>query len=259
MKILIRNSNSDLVWQDVTYSGGLFCTVNGNKYQENQLYAIKDDDRNKMVICSACRKEIPNTPASIKAHQNMVCDKNKCFECSYLYKDEKKILSHKYALNEDGTYTENTKRTVDLWCGINWRKRMDLNSEEANKYCHLAACQNATFKSIEDFWTKNPGAFDEFITADRIIDAGYTDSSKHSDNIWFDLRNKTSFHAVVNKQGICTHFLMKYRGIKYEVRYSKKYGKAWFVDYGCFKELSKIGLAESTINSIMRKLKTLYE
>lgn len=260
MKILIRNSNSDLVWQDATYSNSCFRTLDGKlSYSITDIYAIKDDDRNKTVICSACNKEVSNTPASRKAHQNMVHNKDKCFGCSYLYRDENKILSHKYVLNEDGTYTESTKKNVDLWCGINWRRRLKIDSEDANRYCYLAACQNATFKPIEDFWTKYPGAFDEFITADRIIDTGYASSSKYNGKIWFELKGKVRLTANVNEQGICTNFTLRYHNRSYELRYSKKYDKAWIEDYSSFKDLSLLDLAESTKNSIMCKLRILYE
>ena len=260
MKILIRDSKSDLVWKDVTYSSGCFFLLDGSaKYKESHLYAIKDDNRNKMVVCSACRKEIPNTPASIRAHQNMVHSKDKCFDCPYLHKDNQKMMSCKYILNEDGTYTEKTTQNVNLRCGINWRKFMDINSEEANEYCRLGACQSAKFKSIEDFWTRYPGAFDEFITADRLIDTGHTESTKYNNQIWFDLKCKASVYAVVNEQGICTHFSIRYRHVRYEVRYSKKYDKAWYSDYESLRDLSEIGIAGSTMNSIMRKLRTLYE
>ena len=260
MKLLIRNSNGDLIWQDAIYKNSNFRSLDEKfSYSTTDIYAIKDDDRNKTVICSACHKEVPNTPAARKAHQNMVYSKDKCFECSYLYKDKNKILSHKYVLNEDGTYTESTKENVNLWCGINWRRRLAINSEDANRYCHLAACQNATFKPIEDFWTKYPGAFDEFITADRIIDTGYVSSSKYNGNIWFELKGKVRLIANVNGQGICKDFTLRYHRCSHELRYSKKYDKAWIDDYGTFKELSTLDLAESTKNSIMCKLRTLYE
>ena len=107
MKILIRNSNGNLIWQDAIYKNSNFRSLDEKlSYSVTDIYAIKDDNRNKTVVCSACGKEVSNTPAAQKAHQNRVCSKDKCYECNYLYRSEKKILSHKYVLNEDGTYTE---------------------------------------------------------------------------------------------------------------------------------------------------------
>ena len=259
MKLLIQERNNNLIWKDVIYKDGHFRASDESAVYDNwNIHAIKDDDRNKIVVCSACGKEVPNTPSSIKAHRNMVNKSNKCFDCRHLRHRNEKITSQKYVLNEDGTYSESTKRNVTLGCGYSYRTP-DINSTEAKRWCRYAACENATFNPIKDFWTKNPDAFNEFITADRIMDVGYKSMYKYADHIVFELKCKAQINALVNNQGICFNFVLNYRNHTYSLRYSKKYDKVWFNDGGVFKELSRLDMAESTEKSIMDKLRKLYE
>ena len=225
MKILVRDNQNYLKWHDVIYKDGKFMTEDdGRSFYAQTIYAVKDDNRNKTVICSGCGKEVRNTAAAMKAHRNMINKPNKCFECSYLKHTNETIISQKYVLNEDGTYNESTRRTVNLTCGQSWRYK-DINSEEARENCKYKRCENATFRCIEDFWTKYPGAFDEFITIDRIIDTGYKSMYKHSDEIRFDLKGRANLSACVNNQGVCYKFILSYRKRSYQRRYSKKYAK----------------------------------
>lgn len=259
MKLLIQERNYNLIWKDAIYKNGHFRSLDESEVYENwSIHAIKDDNRNKIVICSACGAEVSNTPSSIKAHRNMVNKSNKCFDCFALRHKNEKILSHKYVMNEDGTYSESTKRNVELKCGYNYRL-YDINSTDAKRLCRYAPCENATLAPIKDFWTKNPDAFNEFITVDRIMDVGYKSMRKGNDYISFELKCKAQINALVNNQGICFNFVLSYRNHTYSLRYSKKYDKVWFNDGGVFKELSRLDMAESTEKSIMDKLRKLYE
>lgn len=259
MKILTLDANNNLVWQEAIYEGGRFRYPDGSKtFADRYIYSVKDDDRNKTVICSACGKEIPNTPAAIKAHKNMINKSNKCFECGHLKHMNPSILTHKYTLNEDGTYTENTKRTINLKCGMAW-DYTDINSEESRGKCKYARCENAQFRQIEDFWTKYPGAFDELITIDRIIDNGYKTMHKFSNSVEFELKGKGNIEVKVNNQGICYEISVSRRKNTYTLRYSKKYDKLW-VWYGSdWKSLSSLYLATDTEEAIVKKIKALYK
>lgn len=258
MKILVKDSQNNLKWEEAIYKGGIFYrTDEGYRYGEANIYAVKDDNRNKTVICSGCGAEIRNTPSAIKAHKNMINKPNKCFECDHLIHRSEKVLSQKYVLNEDGTYNESTKRTVTLSCGNGWRYP-DINSDAARDACKYKRCENATFKKIEDFWTKYPNAFEEFITIDRIIDAGYKKMYKSTNEISFELKGRANLVANVNNQGLCFEFVLRHRSHRYTLRYSKKYDKVWFEQYGSFKELSKLDIAEDTEKAILNKMRTLY-
>lgn len=259
MKILVRNHQNNLIWKEAVYKDGRFVSVEDNKtYEVNAIYTVQDDDRHKIVICSGCNKEIPNTPSAIKAHQNMINKSNKCFECRHLRKSNETVVSQKYVLNDDGTYNESTKRTVNLNCCRGWTYR-DINSEEARNGCKYAACVEAKFNKIEDFWTKYPNAFDEFITIDRIIDTGYKSLYRYADCVCFDLKGRVRIEAYVNNQGICYNFEFHYYQSSYSLRYSKKYDKVWFVDSGTYRELDVLNISADAKEAIIKKLRTLYQ
>lgn len=259
MKILVLK-NYDLVWKEATYSKGSFLTTDDDySYGVGNIFAIKDDDRNKTVICSHCGKEIKNTPSAIKAHRNIVDKPNKCFECRSLRKIDEVIKQEKFTLNEDGTYTETTKRNVKLVCKADYWKTYDINSPEARRICRYAGCQTATFRKIEDFWTKYPDAFNEFITIDRIIDTGYKSMRKYGDYIKFELKGKGNLSARVNNKGICFEIQLSYKRRIHTLRYSKKYDKVWVADYGEMRDLSYVGMSEDAEEAIIKKLKALYK
>ena len=259
MKILVQDHHYNLFWTDAIYKDGRFRSPNENRsYEINSIYSIKDDDRNKTVICSACRREISNSPAAIRAHRNMVHKSNKCFDCRYLRHTNEQVVSHKYSLNDDGTYSESTKRTVKLKCNHCYGG-YDINSAEAKEHCVYAPCEHAEFKHIEDFWTKYPNAFDEFITTDRIIDMGYKDMHKYYDFIAFELKGKLRITALTNNQGVCYCFELNYYRSTYLMRYSKKYDKVFVCNNGSFKDLSVMDFTSDTKDIIIKKLRTLYE
>jgi hypothetical protein len=74
MKLLIRENDNNLAWKEVGYkNGSFFDTTNEKcKYSNDRIYAIKDDDRNEIVICSACGKEVRNASAAMDAHRNSI-------------------------------------------------------------------------------------------------------------------------------------------------------------------------------------------
>jgi hypothetical protein len=254
----MRDRNCNLVWTESIYKNGSFYSADGRtSYYISRIYAVKDDNRNKTVICSACGKEVHNTPSAIKTHRNMVNKSNKCFECNYLKHKNSTTLSHKYVLNEDGTYTESTKNKLELKCGMKW-SAYDINSEDAKQNCRYAACQNATFKRIEDFWTQYPNAFDEFITVDRIIDTGYKNMCRYSDGVSFTLKGKANLVANTNNQGVCYQFTLRHYRRSYILRYSKKYDKVWIDEYNRFKDLSSLRLSAEKEEAVISKIRALY-
>lgn len=258
MKILIKDGFNNLVWQEVIYKNGMFRSVDDKlRYNNYQIYSVKDDDRNKMVICSGCGKEVRNTPAAIKAHREMINKPNKCFECNCLRPINTTVMSQKYVLNDNGTYTESTKRNVQLVCN-NGYNYYDINSESAKQVCRYAKCENAVFRNIADFWTKYPNAFDEFITIDRIIEAGYKEIYKSSEGVDIEFKGRANLTAHINNQGLCCEFGLRYRGCYYTLRYSKKYDKVWVANND-FRELSYVGISDFTTDAVMKKIRSLYE
>ena len=258
MKLLIRENDNNLTWKDVGYKNGFFFDITNEKciYDNDRIYAIKDDDRNKIVICSACGKEVRNTSAAMDAHRNMINNPDKCFECHYLRARNGTVTSQKYSLNEDGTYNETTKRVVTLTCGNSW-SHPDIS--QARDICYDARCENATFKSIEDFWTRTPDAFDEFITIDRLLDCGYDNTFKTPNGIVVTIKSTCKLHACVNNQGIVYAFELWYQRRGYTIRYSKRYDKVYVEYAGNFREFNYIGISDSTRESILNKFRKLYK
>ena len=167
-------------------------------------------------------------------------------------------MSQKYVLNEDGTYSETTKRNVTLACGRGYNY-YDINSENAKRVCKYARCENATMRKIEDFWTKYPNAFDEFITVDRIVDVGYKNMYKLYNEITFDLKGRANLVAHINDQGLCYEITLHHRSSQYSLRYSKKYDKVWYASSNTFCDLKGLDISEDTKDAIAKKLKALYE
>ena len=261
MKILVLDKNNNFVWKEVEYQKGRFISTENpnNAYGVGHIYALKDDNRNKTVICSRCGKEIKNTPSAIKAHQNMINKPNKCFECTLMKKQNEKLVHEKFTLNEDGTYTETTKGSVNLVCSADYWQRPDINSETARNVCRYKGCETAQFRQIEDFWTKYPNAFNEFITIDRIIDTGYKSMRKYTHHIDFQLKGRGNLTACVNDKGLCYKIVLDYKRRTYDLRYSKKYDRVWINKYGELRDISYIGMSEDTEEAVVKKLKALYK
>lgn len=258
MKILIRDNADNLVWREVIYRNDHFKSLDGSMtYCDNVIYAVKDDDRNKTVICSYCGEEVKNTPSAIRAHRAKLESPHKCFECPSLKTKSAVVVSRKYVRNEDGTYHESTKRNVELICDRRYPYR-DINSAEAKQACRYYGCANALFNPISDFWTNNPNAFDEFITVDRIVDAKYRQITKFSNGFRFTLKGKTRLVVDVNKQGLCVRFRLHYYNNQYELRYSKKYDTVYVVDSYGIRTIDHFDISEATIGMVIRKFRTLY-
>ncbi len=257
MKVLIQNGNYNLVWKDAVWKNGSFRSLDEREtYDNSKIFSVKDDDSNKIVVCPACKQEIRNTPAAIRKHQNMINEPNKCFECRYMRPINSTILSQKYVRNEDGTYAESTKRTVNLVCGNSYGS-YDINSPDARRACKYSNCETAIMRPVEDFWTKYPNAFDEFITVDKIIEYGYTSVHKYEHTIEFDIKCKSKLTAFTNGQGLCYGFQLHYHRRYYELRYSAKYDKLFVLHYG-LKELSCVDISEATQEQILKKMSALY-
>lgn len=258
MKILIQQNDNNLAWVDTVYSEGQFRTPDKRRYYGNSvIYAVKDDDRSNTVICSACGAEVPNTPEALQAHRDKVNRTDKCFECRNLRPQDSETLSNEYVDNGDGTFMQTTKRKTHLICNNTWAG-YQINTDAANGVCMYARCASATYKNIEDFWTKNPEAFDEFITVDRIIEVGYKNMRRYDHVTQFELKGRARLVALVNNQGICYAFELHYRRSYYIIRYSKKYDKVWWTEIDQFMELNRLDVSNDIQAVVLNKMRTLY-
>lgn len=179
MKVLLRNYDGEqYVWKKAEMkSATKFALEDGGEVRQTDIVSVSRDNRKKFVKCSACGEIIRNTPEAIKEHRDRASTSATCFGCPYIRETNSKQLSAKYTLQEDGRYVVNVKNSVKLSCRNSW-DYYDINSQGARDVCRWKQCATAEMKSIEDVFTKYPGAFDDMITVDKVLDNGFIKREK---------------------------------------------------------------------------------
>lgn len=262
MKVLLRNYNGEqYVWKKAEVKNATkFALEDGGTANQTEIVSISRDNRKKFVRCSACGEIIKNTPEAIKEHTDRASTSATCFGCPYLREGGSKQLSAKYTLQEDGSYIVNTKKSTKLSCKISYRY-YDINSPEAREYCRFKQCATAEMKAIEDVFTKYPGAFDDMITVDKVLDNGFTERREYTSRsaVYYKLKARNNITAVVNKLNIVDYFVIDYRSHQISIMYSKKYDKLFTTDSGVYKELKSIWfMPDTTLANIKAKIASLY-
>ena len=130
-------------------------------------------------------------------------------------------------MQPDGTYIRKANDQVKLECAANYWKRCDINSGQAREQCVYRQCANATAQPIEDFFTENPGVFDDLITIDRLIECDAKLDSNCGDIMSYRIKAKNKIIAVVNAINVVDYFRVTCNKVEYSVRYSKKYDKLY--------------------------------
>ena len=262
MKVLLRNYDGEqYVWKKAEMkSATKFALEDGGEARQVDIVSISRDNRKKFVKCSACGDIIRNTPEAIKEHRDRASTSATCFGCPYLRESGGKQLSAKYTLQEDGSYIVNTKKSTKLVCKISYRY-YDINSPEAREYCRFKQCATAEMKAIEDVFTKYPGAFDDMITVDKVLDNGFTEREEYDmrNEVHYKLKARNNITAVVNKLNIVDKFVIDYRSHRYNVIYSKKYNKLFTMSNGRYIVCDSIwGIPDTTFENIKAKIASLY-
>ena len=262
MRILLRNYNGEqYVWKKAEMKGATkFALEDGGEVRQADIVSISRDNRKKFVKCSACGEIIRNTPEAIKEHRDRASTSATCFGCKYMREMGSKQLSVKYTLQEDGSYSANVKKSLNLVCTATWNNP-DINSQGARDVCRWKQCATSEMKAIEDVFTKYPCVFDDMITVDKVLDNGFTKREEYDmrNEVHYKLKARNNITAVVNKLNIVDKFIIDYRSRLYNVIYSKKYNKLFTMSNGTYSVCDSIWcIPDTTFENIKAKIASLY-
>lgn len=231
MKILLREyKGAPYVWVTAKYNNDHF-TIDGDYTHPCNIISVMNDNRKNYIKCSCCGKTFKRGSRKFQIHKENAIKPQTCLGCPSLKSKNEHILSRKYTINEDGTANETIERSVELRCSrYGFWSDVDLNSDEALCSCKKRQCATATEVEIEDFFTRYPGAFDEIITSDKLLDMGcmFTLKPNRGTEVSFVSEYEYSISAYVNKLGIIDHFYVWYEDEDYHVWYSKKYDELYW-------------------------------
>lgn len=233
MKILLREYGMErYVWKTAKYNKGNFL-VDGCVMRKSSIVSIMNDNRKNYIQCSCCGQVFRKGDKRFQRHKENAIKPETCFGCAALCTHEMYESKHRIVCNPDGTYSEKIERAVDLRCdSSSFWSSPSINSEEAIRRCKKRQCGSATEVEIEDFFTKYPGAFDDIITIDSILDEGY-DVGILNNGEAYDIvcEDDYTLGVYINRIGIVTYFYIWIDGDRYWFQYSKKYDEL-FTDHG---------------------------
>ena len=253
MKILTR----DFQWVDATFNWqvGRIVKSDGNAINESHIIAIYDDTRNKYVICNNCGKVIRNTPKAIQAHKALAETSDKCFDCPHMRERNNVVLKNSYTPQADGTYISSVKQQCNLVCVRGFRDR-DINGEAAKDNCIYKRCATSSTTSIEDTFTRYPGAFEDMATVDA-IDTNKWSLIGNSDTFYaFKAASRFNLTAYVHNTGIVSHFRYISRYTSYEFRYSKKYNQLFWFDNSTYS--TSCGISQNIQTQLLKLVAAIY-
>ena len=264
MKILLRNFNNEVyVWKDAKYSKNGFVVDDTTVYETN-VVSIHKDNRNQYVRCSACGEIFRKGSAKWEKHKQPITDASKCFTCKYLRTHNAKANGTKYKALADGKYEQIVKYTTELVCCVGW-KNNPIDSDKARESCALNACRNAEERPISDIFSNMPGVFDDIITVDKILKAGYNERNEYPHESRYRLKARNTIFAYVNNANILDHFAVEYRYNRWTVYYSKKYHKLFTYTSGPYGQIYKewrpstYDMPANTSENILKKIASLYD
>lgn len=259
MKVLLRENDEPLQWVEVTWDGD-WHFKNGNIIKETEIISIKDDNRKSLIRCSVCGQVFKKNSKAFNAHQHASSTSESCLTCPNMYAKHVDNIKCNFTFQEDGTYIRTTKDQVKLECRQNWRRSYDIDSAEARQNCSYRRCVNATANPVEDFFTKNPGVFDDLITIDRILESGAKYDTSYCGKEWYRLKTKNKIEVVINSLNIVEKFRIYYKGDDWDVMYSKKYDKLYYCGHYRYEEWKRpYEMSNDTYEYIKKKIAELYQ
>ena len=258
MKVLLKHFNDEVyVWKNAEMGEvGLF-VVEGKEINYDNIVSVSRDNRKKFVKCSACGEIIKKS--DIDEHRAKGSTSATCFGCQYMRENGGKQLSVKYSLQEDGSYVGTIKKNVKLMCNKVFYHRVDINSQDARDNCRYKNCATAEMSKIEDIFTRYPGVFDDIITVDSVVDAGFKERREIGNLVYYTLKARNNIVAVVNKMNIVEYFIIHYRSDSWNVMYSKKYNMLVRMNNGMYRKFERpYNIPTDTFARINEKIASLY-
>lgn len=238
MKILMRRWNGqDYVWKTAKYNKNKFW-IDGCEVTTTKVVSVINDNRKKYVQCSSCGQVFRKGDARFERHKEMSASPETCFNCPNMVVDTAYRVGTKYRIDENGEFIETSERSVCLKCskGSLWNYK-DITSDEAISHCAQRQCKTAGEVEIKDIFTRLPGVFDDIITIDRLLDAGY--------DVYFETRMETchqikhedylDLYVYINEIGIVDRFVVYIHGNEHMLYYSRKYDELFTIRNGDYE------------------------
>jgi len=232
MQVLLRAYNGECyVWKQAKFNGLRF-VVENNPVPYERIVSVQNDNRKNYLLCPSCFEVVKRDPKKIAQHKKGHNNWKKCLTCEYFYPNCVETISRKTVMNKDGSYTHKEIHKVVPQCTSNsYWSYANIGTEDAEGKCKYCNCATTELQDIHDIFTDQPGVFDDIITVDKVIDAGYTTKSKFSASCYgYRLNGQNDIEAIVNGINIVDHFIVRVCGKKYRVFYSKKYDKLYWAN-----------------------------
>ena len=260
MKILLREYNrAPYVWVTAKYNENQF-VVNGERIHNCRIVSVINDNRKNYIQCSCCGQTFKRGSRKFQIHKENAKKSQTCLNCPSLKTENERIIASKYTMDENGNATQILERSVRLVCGrYGYWEHPLINSEDAVCYCKKRQCENATEVEIVDFFTEYPGAFDDIITVDKLLDMNIpiTLKSNRGTEWEFAVEDEYTIGVYVNRLGIVDHFFVWFNEECYIVYYSKKYNEIYW-DCGTYMPFYLEEMDDTTREEIKEEIAKLY-
>lgn len=261
MKVLLMyHHGSYLVWEDATKEAGEY-VVSGKVVPETNIISVIEEDNSLgFVRCSNCGEIILNTEQDIEKHRNKYLDVETCIGCRYMKRRDKTTVSSRAIKEKDGLYSLEETTLSTLYCNYHWTNDC-IGSKAAQNHCRYRGCKDATFDNRELFFDKYPGAFDDIITVDTLVEkrCEFIDAEGY---VKYRVKSRNNLQAyTVN--GLVVFFYLTYRGREYNLYFSKRYNKLFCCSYDStkfvpFSKENICNIPEETVEYIFNKIYKLY-
>lgn len=256
MKILLRSTYE---WKDAIYKDNWFVINDTVNVSSDNIVSILEDNRPIRVKCSVCGKVFEKGSKEWKEHIRPNTDNAKCWDCRYKRenRDYDIQLNKKYTKRDDGKYTVTITGVYDLMCSYQYPPQR-LNKTLST--CFYNQCIDAKADEFKDFFQTYPGAFDDIITEDKVLEFGYKLKWYSGFETCYELKARNKIEVRVNQFGIVDHLMIYYNRSCRTAYYSKKYNKLFIEDRKTGYSATDFSgwIPQASVELILKKLAALY-
>ena len=261
MKILLRDYyGARYEWKTAKYNDHKFY-VKGDSVRETNVVSIINDNRKNYVECSCCGQVFRRGDRRFETHKANAIKPETCFDCPHLCTENEMVVKVNYTTSSNGCFVREVKEEVILTCGRSgYWGNAPIRSHDTINDCRKRQCADAEEVNIVDFFTMNPGAFDDIITIDSLLDNGYDVMMNDRNGLQTEIiwEEDYTIGVVINHLGIVDRFHVWFNCDKYVVFYSKRYNELFTEARGAYVVWNPIGLGTEMRNEIKAHIAKLY-
>ena len=262
MKILLRDFNGEqYVWKTAKYNNQRFY-VNGETVRQTNIVSIINDNRKKYIECSCCKQIFRRGDRKFQTHKENAIKPETCFGCAECQIYNRELARQKFEFDPDRGFIEKTEYKVNLICrNSGYWSYHSIESDAAIQLCKKRQCADAVEIEIADFFTNYPGAFDDIITIDSLLDNGYNVQISHTSNGYERDIITTDAYALgvwINGLGIVDKFYVYVDGELHYLYYSKRYNELFYKHRQNYDIWIPYNIPDDMVNEIKNKIATLY-